>query len=247
MEKSDSKERVPMIEIAICEDEESERLDLEKKLKELKWFVKAQIDLFADGQALAERYQNGKRYDFVFLDVDMPALNGIETGKIIHSLDSKAIILFVTAYPQYAIDAFDCGAFHYLLKNNDETKFYSVLLKAIRMYQTNHQTFSIATKEGLLRLPVSDIYYVECCQKHLKFFPVTEKPYVTKLRLGDAYKLLAPYGFYQVHQGFLVNFEKVIAIRGYDVVLDNQKRVMISVRKHTEVVKAYAEYLKRCM
>ena len=71
--------------------------------------------------------------------------------------------------------------------------------------------------------------------------------YVTKRTLSEVYEVLLPHGFYQVHQGYVVNFSKVKMIDGNDIHLNNGQKVMISVRKHTEVIKAYAEYIRRYM
>lgn len=235
-----------MIYIAICEDEKAEQVKLLRSLEDTKLFSKTKVDFFDNGQLLVDKYKSKVKYDFVFLDVDMPSMNGIETGKIINSIDPDAIIIFVTSYPQFAIDAFDCNAFNYLLKTCSKDKFDAVIFKAFEKYKTYHQVYPITTKEGKYKLKVSDIYYIECCKKHI-YFHMNNHYYVTNQTLGEVYNALAPFGFCQVHQGYLVNLEKVVAVYGNDIILDNQQKVMISVRKHTEVVKAYSEYLERCM
>lgn len=235
-----------MTKIAICEDVKNEQLLLKSKLTKTGLLTNPKFDFFYNGKSLLEQYQKGERYDFVFLDVDMPILNGIETGKAISTIDSKVIIVFVTNYPQYAIEAFDCNAFNYLLKNSDDDKFNSVIFKAVDKYKTYHQAYNILTKEGMVTLNVSDIYFVECCQKHL-YFHMEKETYVVKKTLSEVYESLSSHGFYQVHQGYIVNFSKVKMIVGNDIYLDNGQKVMISVRKHTEVIRTYAEYIRRYM
>lgn len=235
-----------MIRIAICEDAKDHQLLLKNKLTKTGVFTNPKFDFFDNGKLLLDQYKKGERYDFVFLDVDMPILGGIETGKTISSIDNKAIIVFVTNYPQYAIEAFDCNAFNYLLKDASDEKFNSVILKAADKYKTFHQVYNILAKEGMVTLNVADIYFIECCQKHL-YFHMGKGTYVTKKTLSEVYDALSPHGFYQVHQGYIVNFSKVKMIEGNDIHLDNGQKVMISVRKHTEVIKSYAEYIRRFM
>lgn len=235
-----------MIRIAICEDVKREQIVLQNSIKKTKLFSKPCFELFDNGQSLIDKYNDGERYDFVFLDVDMPLLNGIDAGKLINSIDSRAIIVFVTNYPQYAIEAYDCSAFNYLLKNSDFDRFYSVIAKAVEKYKTFHQTYKITTKGGIVTLNVSDIYFVECCQKHL-YFHMENIVYETKKTLSEVYEKLFPFGFYQIHQGYIVNFDKVMTINGYDVILENKEKVMISVRKKTEVIRAYSSYVRRVM
>lgn len=235
-----------MIKIAICEDVKQEQQMLQNVIKKTKLFSKPSFDFFDNGQELIDKYNDGERYDFVFLDVDMPFLNGLDAGRLINSIDSSAIIVFVTNYPQYAIDAYDCSAFNYLLKNSDFERFYSVLSKAAKKYKMFHQTYKISTKCGIVTLKVPDIYFVECCQKHI-YFHMEKVVYETKLTLSEVYDHLFQFGFYQIHQGYIVNFDKVKMIDGYDVVLENDEKVMISVRKKTEVLRAYSEYVRRIM
>lgn len=235
-----------MIRIAICEDVKREQQILQSLIKKTRLFSKPSFEFFENGRELIEKYNDGERYDFVFLDVDMPLLNGLDAGKLINSIDSRAIIVFVTNYPQYAIEAYDCSAFNYLIKDSDFDRFCSVISKAVNKYRTFHQTYKITTKNGIITLNVSDIYFVECCQKHL-YFHMGNTVYETKKTLSEVYESLFPFGFYQVHQGYIVNFDKVKMVDGHDVVLENDEKVMISVRKKTEVMRSYSKYIRKCV
>jgi len=235
-----------VIRIAICEDNKYEQEELCDKINSTGLFSSVTFDFFENGQQIVENYKNGKAYDFVFLDVDMPILNGVEAGKKINAIDQRTIIIFNTSYPQYAIDAFDCNAFNYLLKDSDYKKFYTVLEKALYKYRSLHQTYTIVTKNGRETMKISDIYFVECYRKHL-YIHTDNDIHITKLTLSEIYAYLSSFGFYQIHQGYIVNFNKVISINGCDIMLDNGQKIMISVRKHTEVVKAYSEFIERVM
>ena len=183
-------------------------------------------------------------YDLIFLDIDMPIIGGIETGKYVNSIDVKAIIIFITSYPQYAIDAFDCSAFHYLLKPCDYDKFYTVLKKAVEKYILFHRNHVIQTKEGPVKLALSDIYYIECWKKHI-LYHTTSKTYTVRGTLSEVISELSEFGFYQTHQGYIVNFEKVAELQKFDIVLSNGEKVMMSVRKRTDVINAFESYLER--
>ena len=239
-----SKRGAKMVKIAICDDIISEQERIRVLLQRTKLFDSAYFYFFKDGYDLINSYNIGERYDLILLDVDKPAFNGIEAGKYISSIDANAILVFVTNYPQYAVEAFDCNAFHYLLKNASFEKFYSVITKAVERYKTLHKSILLSTKDGQFNLNIGDIYYVECCQKYLYFYTENKK-YITKGTLSQAYDILAPFGFYQVHQGYIVNFEKIISIIGTDIALQNNMKVVISVRKKKEVIKAYTNYITR--
>ena len=117
-----------MIRIAICDDDKAYCEKLKQRICETNLFVNPQFHCFDNGVDLLKEYQKGTRYDFVFLDIDMPQVTGIELGKKINVKD------------QYAIEAFDCHAFNYLLKDADDNRFDFVLLKAIKSYQKAHKS-----------------------------------------------------------------------------------------------------------
>ena len=104
--------------IAICDDEISVQQILEEKVKGL--FQYAVIEKFTSGDDLIA---SGCKPDILFLDVQMPGKNGIETAKCIRMDNEDTIIIFITALDEYVYNAFDVGAFHYLIKPkpNDST------------------------------------------------------------------------------------------------------------------------------
>ena len=99
----------------------------------------------------------------------------------------------------------------------------------------------IKIQNRVIQLPISEILYIEYCQKHVLYH--TENRVIETVgRFCDVLDELVNYGFYQVHQGYIVNFAKVRDFSGYSVILNNGKSVMISVRKKSEVLLAYANY-----
>ena len=116
---------VELIEIAVCDDEEIiiERIaDLIKKQN-----MGCHIESFQAGNELLSAK---RRFDLIFLDIQMDGINGMETAKAVREYDRKAVIIFVTAVKEYVFDAFDVGAFHYILKPIQEQKFTEVLENA---------------------------------------------------------------------------------------------------------------------
>lgn len=233
-----------MIRIAICDDVTAEQERMKSLLVQTSLFDSAEFAFFKNGNDIIGSYDKGERYDLVFLDVDMPEVNGIEAGKHINSIDEKAILIFITNCPQYAVDAFDCNAFHYLLKDSSPEKFRLVITNAYESYKRRHRTIILSTKEGQVTVNVDDVYYVECCRKHLYFYTENEK-YVTSDTLSQVCDMLSPLGFYRVHQGYIVNFEKVASVSGTEITLQNRMKVSMSVRKKQEVLKAYSNYVSR--
>ena len=94
------------------------------------------------------------------------------------------------------------------------------------------------------RVPISQIYYIECVKKHLIFHVDGEDVEITA-NLSDIYSELKDFEFYQVHQGYIVNLKQIHKIDDYMIILTNGDRVPISVRKKTDVITRYADFLEK--
>ena len=232
------------MKIAICEDNLKELEEIKIMLEKTKLFDGAEYYLYPTGDELCRATENGERFDFVFLDVDMPGKNGIETGKEICKKSEKSIIIFITAYPQYAIDAYDCNAFHYVLKTDSYERVFGILKKAFNKYKILNRFYTIETKVGPVKLGVEELYYIECCRKHLIFYTSKGK-YESRMPLKKALDDLSGLDFFRIHQGFIVNLQKIVGFLGNDALLDNGEKVMVSVRKRKDALKAYSEYIER--
>ena len=231
-----------MIKIAICDDCKKDLLCLDDLCRKCNLNDSIRVDLYNDGEKLL-LHLNKNSFDIVLLDVDMPKLNGISLGKQIRMIDQNIIIIFCTSYPQYAIEAFDCEAFSYLLKPCTAEKVQEILLRATKKLGMIHKYHIIKIQNKTLRLPISEIYYIEYCQKHIIYHSSTKK-YETTGKFFEVYNELKKYGFYQVHQGYIVNLSKVKDFNGYTVILDNDQKVLISVRKKRDVLLAYTKYVE---
>lgn len=230
--------------IAICDDCERECLIIKKYCEESEICAHIKCTTFLSGSKLLAAYKSGKRFDIVLLDVDMPEIDGIKVGNAIRSLDRNVIIIFITAYPEYAIDAYECEAFNYILKPCDPQKLKDVLTRALDRLGLLCKYHVVKIRNEIFRIPISEIYYIECCHKHIIYYLKHEKVETTD-KLSSVYEALADYGFCQVHQGYIVNMAKIRRFDNYSVILEDGRAVMISVRKKAEVMIAYAKYVER--
>lgn len=229
--------------IAICDDCTSDCNLIHETIITHPIIQNCTIDIFHSSSSLADAMSHDVKYDIAFLDVDMPELSGIELGKLIKTYSSKTFIVFVTSYPQYAIDAFSCEASDYLLKPLKHEKAMSVLNRLITKYQENNKYYTIKIKTESIRIPIKEIYYIECCNKHIIYHTKNQR-YETLGKLADTYKALKNYGFHQIHQGYIVNMDKISRFEQHSVILDDGRSVMISVRKRAESLLAYGQYLE---
>ena len=231
-----------MIKIAICDDFSNDAELLERYCKSCELSDSVKVYIFSNGFDLIKSYEKNK-YDIIFLDVEMPNIDGINIGMKIRNIDKQTIIVFATSYPQYAIDAYECEAFHYILKPFSQDKIFTTLKRAVDKLGIIHKYHKIKIKNKTIQIPISDIYYIEYCRKHINYH-LQNNVIVTTGKFSDVINELQKYGFYQVHQGFAVNLQKIKDIDKFTIILVNLEKVPISVRKKSEVLLAYAKYVE---
>lgn len=185
--------------------------------------------------------------DLLFLDVQMPECDGFDVLEMLGS-DLPAAIVFVTAYDQYALRAFEAGALDYLLKPFDNARFELALGRAkqrIRLDQ-NHSGHSGTNRARRLErvaiksagqvcfVKVSDIDWIEAAD-YYACLHVGSKSHLLRRSMAELEEDLDPNLFCRVHRSSIVNLERVRGLKlgedgEYEVLLDNGARVRLSRR-----------------
>jgi len=213
---------------------------------------------FTSGEDLLNNYPDN--IDVLFVDIEMPRLNGFE---LLQKLPSPLpLIIFVTAYNQYAIKAFEAEVLDYVLKPIEEERFAQVvtrikkqlgqpqdtkkndnLLKIVnalqQKIQKNEATISIKTDGGYFRIKLSDLLYIESVGDHVCFH-LNNQQLISRNTLKHYVLELAEHGFHQVHKSSLVNAKHVIKFekRGfgdYQLELSNQVTLRVSRRYKSSI------------
>ncbi len=191
------------------------------------------------------------RPDIVFLDIQMPQMSGIDVARKLLHEDYKPIIIFVTAYDQFAIEAFEVNAIDYLLKpiseerlekrleniifNEDKEKFdYNKLHKLIQNIKTNTHTtpkrLSLYHNNKLIPIEIKDIIYVTIEDKNTIIVSNKGK-FETNYTLNDLMEKLDSSNFFRSHKSYIVNLNYIESIEPwfnstYNINLKNNKEVI---------------------
>lgn len=234
------------MEIAICDDEKEIRELLRDKVKKI--YPTANISLYASGIELLE---HNEKADIVFLDIQMPDKNGMETAEDLRRQGKNAILIFVTAAEDYVFRAFDVGAFHYLVKPFTDEKFETVLRNAVEQYQKldnvmqawkEEQYIMIKTGGVNRKVQISKIIYVEVFNRKVMIHSVDgEIEYYG--RLSDLEMQLGE-DFFRPHRAYLVNFKYIVKYDASAIYLDRGMALMAK-KKYPEFVKKYLKYNQR--
>ncbi len=168
-------------------------------------------------------YLKENSVDIIFLDINMPDLTGMD---LLISLENDQKVIFTTAYPQYAVEAFEYNAFDYLLKPISFDRF----LKSVEKINKTHSRAktqiiekSITVKENkrLYKVSLKTIHYFEAYGDYVKVH-TTEKTYTVKDRLSN-YDKLNQSTFIRTHRSYIVNLDKIDFVEGNQVSISGNK------------------------
>ena len=237
-----------MIKIAICDDEANIRAYLSS-------LIRAQdcpceiVEYASAGDCLADH----REIDLLFLDIelthDRSGLDGMTLARKIRerATGTQPVIIFVTGYEQYVFDAFDVGAFQYLLKPVDEEKFAQVFSRAVAQIGTAREkpgrVLTLQSANTSKTVPLDSIYYIES-SNHKVELHLRNGEFVCYAKIGDL-ELELQDQFFRIHKGYLVNLVYVAGYSKTEVTLTNGEKLLLSKYKYQDFVKAYLHFLKR--
>ena len=232
------------LRIAICDDSSEALSVLQQGISTHSMSNNFSIKSFYSSTLLLDTIKNKSAFDLIFLDVDMPEINGIDLGKSIRLLLPKCYIVFVTNYPQYALDAYECEAYHYLIKPIDTNKLHNVLDKICKNFKDENSEYIIRGRFENVKVLIKDILYVEYSDKQLWFHIDDPKhsTYQIKGGLSKTHEKLQMFGFFKCHEAFTINLAKISRFEGYNVFLVNGDKIPISVRNKSALLMAYTNY-----
>ncbi len=227
-----------MIKVIAIDDEPLALLQLQKLIERTPYFtlVAACSNAFEALDVLEK-----EQIDAIFTDINMPDLSGLD---LTHLLTGDPIIVFTTAYSQYAIDGYKVNAIDYLLKPFGQTEFLRAAMKVKKQYELTHPTAeehqeetetaeqtAPATIEGdilfvkadyrIVRITMSDITYIEAQSEYLKIRMKENQPLMVLMSIKRMAELLPQDRFLRIHRSYIVNMGQVKEIARQKVFMDS--------------------------
>lgn len=247
-----------MLQIAICDDE-TLLLDEIKKITEdclQQQQTFSILTTYTDGKSLFYDIQDGRHFDLLLLDIEMPGLSGMELAGRIHELLPDALTLFVTAHYKYAVDAYELHIFRYIPKNQLRERLPHALKDAVSLLEIqNTDSYIISTQNRFERIPYKEILYIEKDGKNAVFHtlavkkPVKEQPddntgqtRSVRKTLTEVFHELQSEEFYFIERGYIVNLRHVTGISHTDCILTDQTRLPVSQSRLPEFKKRLNKY-----
>jgi two-component system response regulator LytT len=242
------------LRVMIAEDEKLAREEFEYMLKEKEGVVLCPSAI--NGKELLELYT---KYlpNVVFLDIHMPELEGMSVAKQLSTLENPPLVVFTTAYDEYAVKAFEVDAVDYLLKPFSDDRLEEAIQRVRKelllrsggegnqkesekerppaITTTRLSKLLLDDGERLIVIDPKSIYYMMREDRVIKIYTV-DSMYQSKLTLNELEDKLAPLDFFRCHRGFLVNLHYVKEILpwfngAYNIILNNKEKTKIPVSR----------------
>ena len=238
-----------MLRIAVCDDEEKQ---LNQTAALLNTYLQSrpglhgQVEMFPSGSALLERAEDAGGFDLYMLDILMPELSGIDTGRRLRALGEGGEILYLTSSNDFAADSYDVRAFFYLLKPVEEEKLFQVLDAAVKkLNRRRGSAIVITTVDGPRRILLEHIRYVERVGRCVRYYCTDSTVDSQTIRVSFremAAPLLADRRFCLCGASFVLNFQHVTGVNGQTALLDNGQAVTLPRTAAVDFKKAWGSY-----
>lgn len=202
-----------MIRIAIVEDEDSYIEQLTGYLQEYRKTANEDFDItvYRDGDAVVASYK--AQFDIILMDIQMRFVDGMTAAEEIRSQDSEVVIIFITNMTQYAIRGYEVDALDYILKPVSYFAFSQKLSRAIaRIKKRESKYVTVSVKGGILRLNVSDIYYIESAGHDL-IYHCASGNHTASGTMKSAEEEFGGMSFSRGNKCYLINLEHVEGIQ----------------------------------
>lgn len=229
------------MQIAICDDERIFREELRAYLVEYKKDKRLLLDIY--------EFTNGKDlcsadipFDIVFLDYQMPSLDGMETARILRNNNIFCNIVFVTNYPDFVFESFEVSPYRFLKKPID----FEEIEELLNVYIKQHKKLApiiVNDYDGQKIIESKDVVYLEGDGKYCIIRTQYETAHSSKT-LSGVLELLPQYCFFRVHKSYAVNLYCVKKIIGNEILLKNGEKVLISRNNVAKFKIAYKNFVK---
>ncbi len=224
--------------VAICDDEICTCQHLEEVLEKVfcSMGVGIKIDVFYSGEKIVQYLKCGNKYDFIFLDIELYELNGVDVGKYIregqNNLDTQ--IVFISSKTSYAMELFAVQPLDFVVKPISEKSLLDAINKGMKYLGNSEHFFVYQFQKETKRICCSDILYFKS-ELRIVTVVTTSGEEVFYSRLATVKEELPDY-FVQIHQSYLINLYRVKSFKVNEVVMIDGNNIPVS-RKYKSTLR----------
>ncbi|MFA6829299.1 MAG: LytTR family DNA-binding domain-containing protein [Bacilli bacterium] len=235
-----------MLHIAMIEDEEKAKDVITSYLDRFFGEKKGQFSSEWFSNPLEFLKRDSHEFDLVFLDIEMPEMNGMDVAKKIRETNENVALIFITNIAQYAIKGYEVEAMDYIIKPVSYYDFALKIERVINKLKKNDEgKISILCEGESLFLLYKNIVYVEV-MKHNLIYHTADKEYVVRSSMKKIEDVFLTNGFAKCNNYCLVNLAFVRGVKGYDLLLSvggKESTILISHPRKKEFVHSLNKYI----
>lgn len=237
-----------VIKVAICDDVPKE---LEKISNALDFYAKAhsalhfETDKYSAAMDILNTVEKEKAYDIALLDICMPGILGTDAAEEMLAKSPDTNVIFLTTSDEYAVEAFAMNATHYLLKPFTQEQFDAAFDRAIQKLEAGN-FISLACVDGMYRVRVSEIIYIESQNHYLLFTLSTGETLRMRSKVSQIFEELQKFPeFIRIGASYIVNLAFVRKVSSGIMKMQNGAKISVPRRSNDEVQKAYMDFCRK--
>ena len=173
----------------------------------------------------ASKFMEENPVDLIFLDIQMPGITGIEFAR---NISKRSLVIFTTAYSEYAVDSYEVDAIDYLIKPIDPERFHKAVNKAIAYHSLllkeekenieagNTEYFFVKSERRYFKINYKDILFIEGLKDYV-IIQLDEQRVITRMNLKNIFDLLPKHDFLRVNKSYIVNTKHIDSFDNNDI------------------------------
>lgn len=232
-----------MIKVAIVDDNGEDQNTLQDCLQRFSIESERSFEVKVYNNAVDFLEGYDASADIIFMDIEMPQIDGMRAAKKIRELDKEVVIIFVTNFVQYAMNGYEVNAFDFILKPIRYTNFIMMLKRVVNVLEHKRKDYSVNLflKNGMARVYVSDIVYIEVINHEVIFHMVQREEIKLRGTLTSWAEKLSDKHFVLCNSCYLINLKYVqninkdeVSVGGYTLKISQSKRkdFLVEVAKY---------------
>lgn len=234
-----------MIYIGICDDDEISANLLKKKIMEIlnDNRIVANICVYSQSRLLQYDIEEGKYFDLILSDIEMPDIDGRDLAKYIKNYLPDTLIIFITSHIKYAVDAYELSIFRYIPKNILDIKLKYAVMDALKLVMSkSDQTYIINMPSRIEKIPYQRILYLQREGKNTIITLTNGSETRVRKSLTNVVKELNSEDFVYVDRGSIVNIQYIMRVKQGFVELSDGTQILASHAKIEQIKKKISEF-----
>ncbi len=205
--------------------------------------IHREAECFSSVQELLNAANDFPRFTVAFLDIYLPAENGIDAAKKLKEISPETNIVFLTSSKDYAIEAFNLNALHYIIKPVHENDIREVF-ERIRSHEDTSPAIELRTKKGTSLIYLKDISYIQSNNHSVIVHRTNGEDLSVSMKFSDIEKKLNE-DFIKLQRGYIANADYIEAMQAEMCILKNGESILLSRTARKQIIAQYSEYIFR--